>query len=642
MPPLMENLSAVPAWTDLNVQTSMETRVLALQPIPNPLITGLKPKRKAHSYARTLPLKNACLSLQVACLTSLGWDVMLSDTIPTEALEDGVLTLMMSKGTNHLPSHLAKLACIACPSQSLESTESLFRDGIFISKDECTLRSHLCHSLAALRAPYALENKPLPARRILSLIWPMLSPSPTSDLVAPPMPPEYHPQAPVNWLVQDFLNRMCSNSDVNVLQPLSFHEWVARYPENRRKMLTEAYHQVVSQDGLTRKDAIVKCFLKMETSTKLTDPRNISPRSDSFLSVIGPRISAIEKHLHHAPFLVKGLDLQKRDEKMRGLLDFDTYVETDYSRFDMTISYDWIQCVQDRLLLAFFPDDVMFKQALELARHTKGVSGNGMKYSILGTRCSGDAHTSIANGLINAFNTQILFRDLIVSPHCVEIEGVAEEGVMASWHEGDDGVIAFTKSAAVHCNRLDSLDSFGFVVKSFVTRDLNLVSFCGRFLSTDGTSLLSYCDPLRSLSKLHITLSLGRLDRLLFAKMMSYAHTDGRTPVIGPVASTIAKAYEHLYGKRAVQMALGDRFLYRDLVDVKFNWRDATVDERLRVPFAMRTGISPAVQKQYEEYYVRCFSDHMITDFVKLKSADDIITGAADREVFFMPTQHVL
>lgn len=335
------------------------------------------------------------------------------------------------------------------------------------------------------------------------------------------------------------------------------------------------------------------------------------------------------------------MDLTQRDIKMRPLLDFDTYVETDYSRFDMTISYDWIVCVQDRILQAFFPEDALFSQCLELARSTHGVSSNGMVYDVIGTRCSGDAHTSIANGIINAFNTQAVFRDLIQSDHCVETEGVHADDRMASWHEGDDGVIALTKQDAHLSGRVLSFDSFGFVVKAFVTQDINLVSFCGRFMATDGLRLKSYCDPLRTLSKLHITLSLGRLDRLLFAKMMSYAHTDGSTPIIGPIATTLAMAYESLNGKRAHQMATAERFLFRD-ISVEFSIKKMQVDPELRAPFAMRTGISPAEQIRWEEYYSSMFCKFMAKDFVKMITGDDLIVGAANAEVHFMPSLHVL
>jgi hypothetical protein len=372
----------------------------------------------------------------------------------------------------------------------------------------------------------------------------------------------------------------------------------------------------------------------------MTDPRNISPRSDAFLSIIGPRISAIEHHLHNAPFLVKGLDIPGRDVKMRALLDYDTYVETDYSRFDMTISLDWISCVQDRILMAFFPDDLMFAQALMLARKTKGVSGNGLLYNVVGTRCSGDAHTSIANGLINAFNTQIVFRDIVCDTNPL-LDGVLSEGPMVSWHEGDDGVVALTKQYSHLSPRLDLLDTFGFVVKSFVTRDLNLVSFCGRYMATDGMALHSYCDPMRTLSKLHITLSQGKLDRLLFAKMMSYAHTDGSTPIIGVVSSVLARAYQHLFSKSAIRAAVKDRYVLRDVKTV-FNWQSRDVNPTLRAPFAMRTGISPSEQIRLEEYYSTVFSQGLVKEFVRMTPSEDLVTGLADREVFFSPSVHVM
>lgn len=176
-----------------------------------------------------------------------------------------------------------------------------------------------------------------------------------------------------------------------------------------------------------KRDAVVKNFLKIETSTNLTDPRNISPRSDEFLCVIGPTIAAIEHRLCAAPFLVKGIDCHARDRKLssghRPLSSFSHFVETDYSRFDLSISLEYLQDVETVFLTA--NADEQFRNCYFLAFQTTGVNEIGLSYRVTGTRCSGDAHTSIANGLINHFNTWLVFQNL-------------PPNSWVSFHEGDE------------------------------------------------------------------------------------------------------------------------------------------------------------------------------------------------------------
>lgn len=394
-----------------------------------------------------------------------------------------------------------------------------------------------------------------------------------------------------------------------------------------------------SEGQLLDKDAIVKTFIKMESTTSLTDCRNISPRTDEFLSIIGPYISSVEHYLHDAPFLVKGINLPDRDKRMTKLLDYHTYLETDYSRFDMTISHQWLECVQDPLLLLFFEESTQLREALMLARKTSGVSSYGLKYDIVGTRCSGDAHTSIGNGLINAFNTWMIYSDI-------------PEDEICAFHEGDDGIVGFTSDYADCANRVYIMDSLGFKVKAFITQDITQATFCGRYLAEDGGSLLSYCDPYRTLSKLHITFSNGQLPMLLLAKCLSYRYTDGATPIIGPIVKTLVKLlqsnnitnskYSKINIKSSYRHAMANRWVMRLMENVDLDQYSEDVDERLRVPFAIRTGINPTAQRRIESYYVQMFSKYIPESFDKIPAMTEIILELEDRIVHYMPTLHMI
>lgn len=351
------------------------------------------------------------------------------------------------------------------------------------------------------------------------------------------------------------------------------------------------------------KDALVKNFLKIETSVKPIDPRNISPRSDEFLSILGPYISSLEHSLIDHPAFVKGLDIDARDNKMQELMNFDYFIETDYTRFDMSVSLPIITDVQDFLLMHPFYgiDSYYLLQALQLARYTVGVNELGVSYSVHGTRCSGDAHTSVANTIINHFNTWFALRFIPAD-------------LWVSYHEGDDGVIACKRSVYNQvCYNLSVLPCLGFQVKASVHRSVDFITFCGRWYYAKFGRLKSTCDVIRTASKIHTTCHLGNPLALLIAKYLSYYHTDASTPIIGPFITMFLRLHMHRVTERQLRRAVSN--MVRDYwfrvhsLGVDFSYKTklrqyAEIDAEARSMVALRTGISPATQVQYEQYYI--------------------------------------
>jgi hypothetical protein len=214
---------------------------------------------------------------------------------------------------------------------------------------------------------------------------------------------------------------------------------------------------------------------------------------------------------------------------MSKLQEYTHFIETDYTRFDRHISEPFLRDVQDTLLTAPFSQDEHpdLYTALAAARRTSGVSDYGIRYNVDGTRCSGDAHTSIGNGLINLFNTWLCLRT--IDPHD-----------WTSIHEGDDGIIALRNGTHDQAMlNLTVLNCLGFSVKSELFKNLDDASFCGRHFYTDYLGVHTHCDALRSLDKFHTTVSNMRPLPLIWAKALSYYHTDGDTPIIGPLCASL-------------------------------------------------------------------------------------------------------
>jgi hypothetical protein len=370
---------------------------------------------------------------------------------------------------------------------------------------------------------------------------------------------------------------------------ITFDEWASRYPEWRRIQLAKALHEAPAM--LRRGDAVVKNFVKQETSASLTDPRNISPRTDQFLATFGPFISTIEHAMVSVPWLVKGLNMDARETRMMRLFNFKRFIETDYSRFDMTLSADMIQQVEHsifREIASLLGVDMTpeLENCLALTLQTTGVSSSGIRYKILGTRCSGDAHTSIGNGLINRFNTWLCLRTL-------------PDGSWDSIHEGDDGFIGVHEEYAdAAVANLQFLECLGFSLKVKSTSVPHMVTFCGRHATMTANGVRTFCQPLRALGKLHTTISQGDALSLLVAKARSYQCTDGHTPIIGVWCTVVRQMYEH-QAKAHLLNAEVQCHWDRSRFDHGFR---LDVDESIRPEFELVSGISINEQLAAERY----------------------------------------
>lgn len=246
-------------------------------------------------------------------------------------------------------------------------------------------------------------------------------------------------------------------------------------------------------------------------------------------------MAAIEAAAHAAPILVKGMSPRRRAAKLDWLREYSGYIEVDYTRFDQTIGEDIISTFEHHVLGVQFArsEHPEYKRALELAMTTRGVSDLGAAYSRRGGRCSGDAHTSIANGLLNAFLTWVCMRN-------------CPKNNWRSIHEGDDGIIAIRNLSPTDVMGARSMLSLlGFDAKLKSTHDLTEVIFCGRRFIDTTKGLMDQADVIRTLRKYNASMKQGD-PMVLLAKSLSYNYTDGDTPLIGALSYAVCRV---LHGK---------------------------------------------------------------------------------------------
>ncbi|APG76280.1 hypothetical protein 2 [Hubei tombus-like virus 42] len=538
MPNLTTANLSVPIVCQENLIASLETRVMGTKPQPHPGLTfAMKPQLLIPMPL--LPQHPANQDGLLAYCQRMGWTAKLVDKY--DPSQDKIVQILRNPSSYSADPALAPLChqrSYWTPTEiplALHYTTTLYSSQPS-SLDHCVNRKTLSSKLTS--PPNGLENK--------------FTINSSKKHVEPR-------DTPLRLLVEEFLKTPEMEWFPHHLEPLPFDQWVKRYPKWRRKQL-EIAKMKVDKVGITSKDARVRNFIKRETTHKFTDPRNISPRTDEFLVTVGPYISAIEKHAHHAPFLVKGMGLKMRAKKMDKLLGFGRYLEVDFTRFDKTISADIIRIVEKYLLTKpYSRDHHAYHQCMKQLTTTSGVSYFGTRYKVKGTRCSGDAHTSLGNGLINRFIIWLCLRKL-------------PQNAWDSMHEGDDGIIGVSLSyvnQAVY--NLQFLACLGFESKLKVCKSIEEVVFCGRRHVRTAKESATICDVIRTMRKFNTTCSLGPPDLLLYAKALSYNYTDADTPIIGPVSYAVARCLAHCnikYSrkqfKRALKTAVLERWVLND------------------------------------------------------------------------------
>jgi hypothetical protein len=394
------------------------------------------------------------------------------------------------------------------------------------------------------------------------------------------------------------------NEWVTQLNPLPLEEWASRFPLNKRKQLIEANHKVYDF-GVNKGIARVSCFIKNETSTTATDPRNISPRTPEFLSVVGPYVSALEKAAKAAPYLVKGRNIEDRDALLHRLDSFPFLMETDQERLDRNMDQPIIRDFEMEFWDHVFPsaEHFVFHEVMQLALTTTGLTPFALMYYVEGTRVSGDSHTSIMNGLFCRFMQWLCNYNL--PPESWD-----------SSHEGDDALTAGLleyKNALIFLTNMMWL--LGFGVKLQLPPSLAESTFCGRRHVPIPGGLRSMCDIRRTLAKFHITQSGLPGRRAIIAKAYSYWSTDSQTPIVGPlcyalltVLAPTAHDYTHILRSQRISSWEKDkivegasRALKKPEVLVE---QRAVMDNHDNISIALQLSVESAFEKWLRQGFV--------------------------------------
>lgn len=282
--------------------------------------------------------------------------------------------------------------------------------------------------------------------------------------VTPPIPEEKHIQLYCAKFIREF------NKRVRTVSQLTNDQFVGAYVGRRRTVYEKALDSLHG-NPLTKKDSILKYFLKVEKTnfTAKSDPvpRGISPRDPRYHVSLGPFIKRIEHEVYNivadifgARTIAKGLNAQQRGDLLHS--HWKTFrdpvaVGLDASRFDQHVSLPMLK-IEHSFYKKFFPHSKRLAKLLnwQLMNHGKArFTGGVATFKVPGTRASGDMNTALGNCLLMCMNVYSYMHSIGLTPRSYRLI-----------NDGDDCVLFLERSSFNKLNTLtDEFVKLGFNMK---------------------------------------------------------------------------------------------------------------------------------------------------------------------------------
>lgn len=267
-------------------------------------------------------------------------------------------------------------------------------------------------------------------------------------------------------------------------------------------------------------------------------PRAIQYRSPEFNLCFMKYIKPIEKWTYNnltyevvsnTRVIAKGLNQLERGkllvEKV-SYFDDPKFVLIDHSAFDSTISEHHLRSTHEKYWKLISGKE--FRWCCQQQIRNVGYTKHGIRYTVNGTRMSGDADTALGNCIVNA---DIIYGVCFLS-------GISKYDFML---DGDDAVIILENDEHLESSWFGKL---GFQTKIQEVNEIEKVDFCqSRPVQVDGNTMFVR-NPIRAMS--HYSVTRNRLPKgKLRALMAGIGLCENSVHHGVPIYSAFAKAVRH-------------------------------------------------------------------------------------------------
>lgn len=395
---------------------------------------------------------------------------------------------------------------------------------------------------------------------------------------------------------------------ISLLDPLPYMPWNEEYieeflahydkPLKVKQELREQYFLGL-QEGLSKSDYDLKCFMKREFYEEAKYPRMIMTRSLRLKALMSNGIHQWDEYLFHksplSKYFIKGMTPQEQVEAMAKKFEgHHLFLETDYSSFESCFSPEFQNLVELRVFRHMFKNNPHILKLIETCYREHTIRGKGWKGSVAGGRMSGDLWTSSMNG----FSNLVMIMTLANRYH-LQFDGFCE---------GDDGLFWLSDNPLTP----QDYEDFGFLIKMEYKTRIQDCSFCGKIFDDKSMHVLGTPEQLNRIgwcsdksywnAKQHIK------DQLVLSRALSLAVLYPGCPCIQARAKALLKSANGylkftnhiLKEKYQLRMILN----YHKELDLQKLYQSLTFPEPTledRILYEERFGISISQQLMYED-----------------------------------------
>lgn len=401
--------------------------------------------------------------------------------------------------------------------------------------------------------------------------------------------PDYDPR-----YIKDSTKHILVELDVAMgnVEPIRLWDVVKSYSGAKRRTYARAYQDILDNGFNIEQSSRVKMFVKPDKydGTAIYDkaPRAIQYRHPTFNLMLARYLKPIEHKLYEQTdeegfqWCAKGKNTYQRAEMIISASEcFDSpgFLLLDHSKFDSSVTVDHLKLMANKYVK--WAGSKLLAELLKRQLKNKGVTKNGIRYRVTGTKMSGDFNTALDNSFLNY---------LVLRSWCDGLKIKAKYII-----DGDDSVLVCdrrdVKTLMSHFNHFSR---FGFKTECQIVYELSEVEFCRSHI-IDAQQPIMAREPRRALSNMCFGLKryTGRARlRYLAGNALGEMHRSSGCPILFTTALEI-----YLACGPEVLMDTEDRY------KLELNRVDELIfpTDEIREGYSVAYGISPADQVAIEQ-----------------------------------------
>lgn len=335
---------------------------------------------------------------------------------------------------------------------------------------------------------------------------------------------------------------------MGVVEPVGLWDVVKGYSGAKRRSYARAAEDIIANGFNAEKASRVRMFVKPDKydAEKVYEkaPRAIQYRNPTFNLMLAKYLKPIEHKLYETTddegfrWCAKGLNTHERAAlivEAAACFNDPCFALMDHSKYDSCVTPDHLRLMAARY--SKWSPCKFLRYLLSLQINNKGVTKHGIRYTIKGTKMSGDYNTALDNSFLNYLCLRSLFdKNKIKAKYIID---------------GDDSVVVFERADLDKLMQdLDHFKRFGFDTKVEIVHELNEVEFCrSKVLDTEPPMMAR--EPIRALSNMCVGLKTyqGKARaKYLAGNALGEMHRSNGCPIL----FNVAKAVFEQHGKDGV------------------------------------------------------------------------------------------